>query len=108
MFETPLEGPKAFYFMFEIPLEGPKAHLKSRCFKGISAHKGLYELARSRREKNLFSSLLVSQQKKIIHAKLKYLRSSHCGAAEMNLTINHEVVGSIPGLDQWVKDLALL
>ena len=25
----------------------------------------------------------------------------------MNLTSNHEVVGSIPGLDQWVKDLVL-
>ena len=25
-----------------------------------------------------------------------------------NLTRNHEVVGSIPGLVQWVKDLALL
>ena len=24
-----------------------------------------------------------------------------------NLTRNDEVVGSIPGLDQWVKDLAL-
>ena len=33
--------------------------------------------------------------------------SSHCGAAEMNLTGNHEVVGSIPGQAQWVKDLAL-
>ena len=34
------------------------------------------------------------------------LGNSHCGAAEMNLTENHEVEGSIPGLTQWVKNLA--
>ena len=35
-------------------------------------------------------------------------RSSHRGTAEMNLTRNHEVMDSIPGLAQWVKDPALL
>ena len=34
--------------------------------------------------------------------------SSHHGAVQMNLTRNHEVARSIPGLNQWVKDLALL
>ena len=35
-------------------------------------------------------------------------RSSHHGTAEMNLTRNREAVGSIPGLTQWVKDLAVV
>ena len=35
-------------------------------------------------------------------------RSSHRGTVETNPTRNHEVVGSIPGLTQWVKYLALL
>ena len=34
-------------------------------------------------------------------------RSSHCGTAETNPTSNHEVGGLIPGLTQWVNDLAL-
>ena len=34
--------------------------------------------------------------------------SSHCGLAVRNPTSIREDAGSIPGLDQWVKDLALL
>jgi len=39
---------------------------------------------------------------------LKSSWSSHRGAAGTNPTRNYEVVGSIPGRTQWVKNLALL
>ena len=35
-------------------------------------------------------------------------QSSHCGSAVTNLISIHEVVGSVPGPAQWVKDLELL
>ena len=34
-------------------------------------------------------------------------QDSHRGTVEMHLTRNREVVGLIPGLTQWVKELAL-
>ena len=37
----------------------------------------------------------------------KTFRTSHRGTAEMNLTRNDEVAGSIPGISQWVKDPVL-
>jgi len=37
-----------------------------------------------------------------------YHGSSPRGAVETNPTRNHEVAGLIPGLIQWIKDLALL
>ena len=44
---------------------------------------------------------------KILNIRLRF-RSSCCGSAEMKLTNIHEDAGLIPGLGQWVKDLALL
>ena len=40
--------------------------------------------------------------------KKRYMGSSHRGSVVTNLTRIHEDSGLIPGLAQWVKDLALL
>ena len=48
-----------------------------------------------------------NQEKKKKSTNNKYWRSSHCGTRETNPTRNHEDVGLIPGLIQWVKDIAL-
>jgi len=37
-----------------------------------------------------------------------YCGSPLCGSVVVNLTSNHEDDSSVPGLAQWVKDLALL
>ena len=38
----------------------------------------------------------------------KYFQNFYCVSEEVNPTIIHEDVGSIPGVAQWVKDPALL
>ena len=42
-----------------------------------------------------------------IESKMSTGRSSHCGAVETNPTSILEDVSLIPGLAQWVRDLAL-
>ena len=41
-------------------------------------------------------------------AKKPYIQSSHCGPVVTKRTSIHEDAGPIPGIAQWVKDLALL
>ena len=45
-------------------------------------------------------------EQKLFVWPIKY-RSSHRGTAETKPTRKHEVVGLLPGLAQWVKDLVL-
>ena len=53
-------------------------------------------------EKYLFSSFAYFKILSLVNNRKKYW-SSCCGAEETNLKGNHEVVGSILGLAQWVK-----
>ena len=52
-------------------------------------------------------SMTVLGQKNIKVLKSPPSRSSRRGTVETDLTGNHEVASSIPGLTQWVEDLAL-
>ena len=59
-------------------------------------------------EKNQSSIFSIHSEARGKRHSLRLLGSSCRGAVETTLTRSHEVVGSIPALTQWVKELALL
>ena len=84
--------------------------------KRWAANKGLFELLQEKWDMSkrlvMFQDLgelpsedlWLSARK---NSRLSHSRSSYCGTVDTNQTGNLQVVGSIPGLDQWVKDPAL-
>ena len=58
-------------------------------------------------KESIYLKLTQHCKSNVFQYKIKIRWSSHHGAAETNLTRNHEVVGLIPALTQWVKDLAI-
>ena len=56
---------------------------------------------------NIFPLIYGLWVKKSLFKKRKNFRSSHCGSVETNPTSYHEDAVSIPGLNQWIKDLGL-
>ena len=52
-------------------------------------------------------TLFKLRMQNVLSKEMLYVGSCRRGAAETNPARNHEVADSIPGLPQWVKDLAL-
>ena len=55
----------------------------------------------------VFIESMSMYEMRCVPSKFTCRQSSHHGAVETNLIRNHEVVGSIPGLAQWIKDPVL-
>ena len=73
---------------------------KSWFFEKINKiDKPLTRLIKKKRERTQINKIRnVKGEVTMDITEIQRIRSSHCGTAEMNLSRNHEVAGSIPGL----------
>ena len=80
-------------------------YISCLCLKSIIAD--LRKPMKTLRMSQIQSADIDAHEAIILEIRIKPLWNFHCGATEMNPTRYHEVVGSIPGLTQCVKNLML-
>ena len=79
-----------------------------KTFMSISLYKDRERYKYSRNCLCLFCTFCLYPNPRLSPEETATVGSSHCGREERNPTLSHEIVGSIPGLTQRVKDLVLL
>ena len=99
---------REFFFFFFLRFRGPGSQddlpLK---FGYVRINSSSFVLDAIMQSKSSTLWRLVGQSPPCLCSKWWVFQSSHCGSVATNLTNTHEDASLIPGLAQWVRDLAL-